>query len=57
MVVDEGIKQLIGRAVTERQLLDQAQETGGMETLLQNGLRKVLGGETTIEEVLRVARM
>jgi general secretion pathway protein E len=57
MVVDEHIKQMIGRAVTERQLQERAQATGGMETLMQNGLRKVFAGETTLEEVLRVARM
>jgi general secretion pathway protein E len=57
MVVDEAIKQMIGRAVTERQLQEQAQASGGMETLMQNGLRKVLAGETTLDEVLRVARM
>lgn len=56
LVVDEAIKRMIGLAVTERQLLDQAQATGSMETLLQNGLRKVLAGETTLDEVLRVAR-
>jgi general secretion pathway protein E len=56
LIVDEAIKRMIGQAVTERQLQDQAQASGGMETLLQNGLRKVLASETTLDEVLRVAR-
>ncbi len=30
---------------------------GGMRTLLQNGVAKVLAGETTLEEVLRVTRV
>ena len=29
---------------------------GGMETMFENGLRKALAGQTTIEEVLRVTR-
>jgi general secretion pathway protein E len=53
--VDDAVRAKIVRGVTDRQI-ETAAADAGMETLLQSGLRKVAAGETTIDEVLRVAR-
>jgi general secretion pathway protein E len=45
----------IKHGVTDRQL-EATATADGMETLLVNGLSKVARGETTLAEVLRVAR-
>jgi type II secretory ATPase GspE/PulE/Tfp pilus assembly ATPase PilB-like protein len=45
--------------VLSRASADAIQEAGiasGMQTLLEDGVRKVLAGNTTFEEVLRVTR-
>ena len=55
LVVDDGIRAKIVRGVTDRQI-EAVARAGGMETLLQDGLRKVMAGETTLAEILRVAR-
>ena len=38
------------------QLIETAAVDDGMQTMLENGLSKILQGETTLEEVLRVTR-
>ena len=48
-----------GREMTFRgepmvRLREYAWQSGGMSTLLQDGVRKVLDGSTTIPELLRV---
>lgn len=53
LVVDERLRPLIRRGVSDRELENKAKDHG-METLHQAGLRKVLEGETTLSEVLRV---
>jgi general secretion pathway protein E len=55
LVIDEAIRSRIVRRSSDHDI-DQAARSAGMESLLQSGLRKVAAGETTIEEVLRVAR-
>jgi len=55
LVIDEDLKEL----VTKRQgshIIKQAAMEKGMSTLRENGLRKALAGETTIEEVCRVTQ-
>jgi general secretion pathway protein E len=55
LVVDDAVRTRIKAGTTDREI----EVTGignGMETLYQNGLRKVFNGETSLEEVLRVAR-
>jgi general secretion pathway protein E len=56
MVMDENIKKLILRTTDANQINEEAVKRG-METLIQDGARKVLQGITTIEEVLRVTRI
>ena len=56
LVVNDKIRRQLVRGVTSKDIMDGARESG-METLLQNGMRKVCSGETTLSEVLRVARV
>ena len=55
LVMTDAIRSLIMRHATAGELRAAA-IAGGMETMFENGLRKALGGITTIEEVLRVTR-
>ena len=53
MVADDELERLITSGGSAEQIQDLAMQKG-MTTLRQAGLRKVLKGETTLEEVLRV---
>jgi type IV pilus assembly protein PilB len=53
-VIDPGIHALI-RERADSRLIKQAAIGGGMKPLLDDALSKALFGETTLEEVLRVA--
>jgi type IV pilus assembly protein PilB len=54
LVIDPGIHALI-RERADSRLIKQAAIGGGMKPLLDDALSKALFGETTLEEVLRVA--
>jgi general secretion pathway protein E len=56
MIIDERLKRLILKTSDSNQINDEAIRQG-MTTLLDDGVRKVLAGVTTIEEVLRVTRI
>jgi len=56
MIIDERLKKLILKTSDSNQINDEAIRQG-MTTLLDDGVRKVLAGVTTIEEVLRVTRI
>jgi len=51
-VVDDEIRKLIYDKVSSSELRSRAREMG-MRTLREDGARKVLGGLTTAEEVIR----
>lgn len=53
LVVDRDIEELISQNVLSSQLLDKAVENG-MITMAQDGMLKVLEGETSLEEVERM---
>lgn len=55
LVVNEAVRSRIVQRAGDREI-EQSARAGGMESLLQSGLRKVAAGETAVEEVLRVAR-
>jgi len=55
MTISDNIRSLIMRHATAGDIRAAA-IMEGMETMFENGLRKSLGGITTIEEVLRVTR-
>ena len=53
--MSDGIRSLVMRHANSGEIQKQA-VAEGMTTLYDNGLRKVLAGTTTLEEVLRVTR-
>jgi type II secretory ATPase GspE/PulE/Tfp pilus assembly ATPase PilB-like protein len=55
LVPDERIRRLVGEHAGASQIHAAALDAG-MESLRRNGLRKVLEGLTTVEEVARVAQ-
>jgi type IV pilus assembly protein PilB len=52
--VNEKIKQLISEKASTQVIREAAKKTVGMASLREDGLRKVLKGFTTLEEVDRV---
>ncbi len=50
--IDDEMRQMIMRDATEQKLRQQAIRTG-TQTLRQNGLRKILDGKSSVEEVMR----
>ena len=55
MAMSDGIRSLVMRHATSGEIQKQA-AAEGMISMYDNGLRKVLAGTTTLEEVLRVTR-
>ena len=55
LVVNDEIRRLILRR-PEAKELQRAALAAGMVSMYEDGMRKALGGDTTIEEVLRVTR-
>ncbi len=53
--MEDNIKQLILKRASSDDILAAARENG-MTTMMEDGIRKVFAGETTLEEVLRVTR-
>ncbi len=53
MKVDEHLREFIARRVPEAQLKEEA-VAQGMNTLKSGGVKKILRGETTVEETLRI---
>lgn len=53
--MDEEVKQLVTERRPSGEIMKKARE-GGMKTMLEDGLVKVLNGETTFEEIMRVAQ-
>lgn len=56
LLVNDALREAILQKVPTRELGDVAIEQG-MQTLWQNGLRRVIKGETTLEEMARVVAM
>jgi type IV pilus assembly protein PilB len=52
--MDMTLREMTFRGEPTVRLREYATQSGGMSTLLQDGVRKVLGGTTTIQELLRV---
>ena len=55
LVMNEALKKLVLETADANQIRNLARSQG-MKTLLQNGADKVIAGQTTIEEVYRVAQ-
>ena len=56
LTVDDNIRQMIVNRAPSTEIRQYAQRSQGMRTLLQDGRRRVLAGETTVKEVLRVCQ-
>ena len=56
LVVSEKLSSMIANGATKSQLTEQAVKEGFF-TMFQDGIQKALHGKTTIEEVVRVARL
>lgn len=54
MMLDEALRERIFHGEPTVRLREQALNSGGMNTLMQDGARKVLSGKTSIQELLRV---
>jgi type IV pilus assembly protein PilB len=52
--LDTTLREMIFRGEPTLRLREYAQQSGGMSNLLQDGVRKVLAGVTSIQELLRV---
>jgi type IV pilus assembly protein PilB len=52
--MDETLREMTFRGEPMVRLREYAWQSGGMSTLLQDGVRKVMAGQTTIPELLRV---
>jgi type IV pilus assembly protein PilB len=52
--MDPQLREITFRRGSTMEIREQARLTGGLRTLRQDGVRKILEGTTTIEEVLRV---
>jgi type IV pilus assembly protein PilB len=56
LTMDKDIQELIGRGAITSEINDKAVENG-MLTMAQDGILKVLEGETTLEEVERATEL
>lgn len=56
LVVDDAIRETIGRRSQDQQAVEKIAREAGFRTLYEDGLLKVGAGETSLEEVLRVTR-
>jgi len=54
LYVNDRMRKLIARGATDRELMQAAREDG-MFTMFEDGLSKVLSGQTSLHEVVRVA--
>jgi general secretion pathway protein E len=57
LVVDDAMREAIGRRSQDQRAMEQLARSGGFRTLYEDGIEKVIAGETTLEEVLRVTRV
>ena len=53
--MDATLREMCFRGASTVKLREQAKVSGGMVSLMEDGVRKFLSGATTIEEVLTVA--
>jgi general secretion pathway protein E len=56
LVIDDRIREAIGRRSQDQRVIEQLARAEGFHTLYEDGVVKVSLGETTLEEVLRVTR-
>jgi general secretion pathway protein E len=57
IVIDDEIRDAIGRRSEDRGSMERLARRAGFRSLFEHGAAKVLAGETTLDEVLRVTRI
>jgi general secretion pathway protein E len=57
IVIDEEIRDAIGRRNEDQRSMETLARRSGFRSLSEHGAAKVLAGETTVDEVLRVTRV
>jgi type IV pilus assembly protein PilB len=55
MELDSTLRELVFQGAPSSRIRERARLSGRMTTLLEDGVRKILGGKTTIQEILRIA--
>jgi len=55
LLISEELSSMIARGASKDEMIEQALKEG-FEPMFANGMKKVISGTTTIEEVLRVAK-
>lgn len=56
LVIDDNMREAVGRRSQDQRALEQLARAAGFRTLYEDGLAKVGAGDTTLEEVMRVTR-
>jgi general secretion pathway protein E len=56
LVIDDDMREAIGRRSEDQRAIEQLARAAGFRTLYEDGLAKVGAGATTLEEILRVTR-
>jgi len=54
MEMDSTLREMTFRKTPTNQIAEYARSGGGMTTLMQDGVRKILSGVTSVAEILRV---
>ncbi|WP_198030114.1 GspE/PulE family protein [Bradyrhizobium sp. Tv2a-2] len=57
LVIDDGIREVIGRRSQDQHSMEALARKSGFRSLFEDGIIKVLAGETALDEVLRVTRV
>jgi general secretion pathway protein E len=57
IVIDDEIRDAIGRRSEDQRSMERLARRAGFRSLFEHGAAKVLAGETTLDEVLRVTRI
>lgn len=57
LVIEDAIREVIGRRSEDQRSMEALARQSGFRSLFEDGVAKVLAGETTLEEVLRVTRV
>jgi type II secretory ATPase GspE/PulE/Tfp pilus assembly ATPase PilB-like protein len=56
LTVDDSVRGMIVNRTPSTEIRQYAMRNQGMHTLLQDGRRRILSGDTTVKEVLRVCQ-
>ena len=55
LILSDVLSRMVANGASKEEMAKQAEEEG-FKTMFEDGIRKVMDGKTTIEEIYRVAR-